>query len=71
MDLLLPHQGLGAVCCLENAPHAEDQPPHSGYAQAAGASPFRHGPAMWLRLWLGFVLLLPGLHGCLLGSAGA
>ena len=40
MDLLLPHQGSGAVGCSENAPHAEDQPPYFGYAKTAGASPF-------------------------------
>ena len=50
MDLLLLHQGSGVVGCLENAPHAKDQPPHSGYVQAAGANPSRHGPAARLGL---------------------
>ena len=70
LDLLLPRLGSGVVGCLENAPHAEDQPPRSGFVQAAGANPSRHGPTAWLGLWLCFMLLLPGLHGCLLGSTG-
>ena len=70
MDLLLPHQGSSVVGCLENAPHAKDQSPHSGSVQATGANPSRPGPTAWLGLRLSFVLLLPGLHGCLLGSAG-
>ena len=41
---LLPHQGSGAVGCSENAPHAEDQPPRSGYEQADGANPTQRVP---------------------------
>ena len=35
----LRHQGLGAVGCSDNAPHAEDPSLHVGLVQAANASP--------------------------------
>ena len=40
----LRHQGLGAVGCSDNAPHAEDPSLHVGPVQAASTSPSQHGP---------------------------
>ena len=41
----LRHQGLGAVGCSDNAPHAEGSSLEPEPVQATDANPSQHGPA--------------------------